>query len=498
MKRTMIILIAWMLLCACQPTPDYDAVKQKDTNLLIDTVLSEQKEQEQADAPRLPVKAQFPARFQCDFYTDVRNVHVTADVPLRVMTDGGFPLLRVERTGIDTADQYEMIKRCFGTDKLYIWQKRQPTKKEVAERIVKLLDWMSNEEQHHRQWIGTEEDWEFLVNQNKAELDELQNRFQTMSDVEEQPPYEAWDGSACNPDECRYIVADPYAISNWIPPVDLPMATLDTYLPYADVSYQNMDPDAPFIETLNDITKGTRRIPPEEYDTLQPGASVTAQQAIDRTLAIVDGFGDFKVIDVQWCNDADHDGDCAKKVRHWFYSVRLSRVFEGACTTTSAAVSYNWEDDNKQDDSFVSDWGEEYIAASIGRDGTLLDFSWRNKLKQTEVLSPETPLLPLDEIIELLKAQLNRVFTWEDHLDGTIVIDNAELGLMRIREKNNMESGLLVPVWYFTGSFVYAENQAQERLNAGFSDSQAHYQEYLPLHVINAIDGTIIDPEAGY
>ncbi len=402
MKRIIIVLLAALMLLACQPTPDHDAVKQKDTNVLIDTVLSEQKQQEQADAPQLPVKAQYPARFQCDFCTDVRSVHVTADVPLRVMSDGGFPLIRVERTGIDIADQYEMIKRCFGTDRLYIWQERQLTKKEVAEAIVTYMDLVDREEERHKHWDGTEDDWAYVVERERARLAELQERFQTMSDDEEQPPFAAWDGTACDPGELRYIVADPYAISNWTAPVDLPMARVDTNRPYPNVSYQNMQPDAPIIETLNDIAEGTRRIPPEEYDVLQPGASITAQQAIDRTLAIVDGFGDFKVIDVQWCNDADQDGDNAGKMRHWFYSVRLSRVFEGACTTTSAAVSYNWEDDNKQNDSFVSNWGEEYIAASIDRDGTLLDFSWRDKLKQTEVLSPETPLLPFDAIMELL------------------------------------------------------------------------------------------------
>jgi hypothetical protein len=329
-------------------------------------------------------------------------------------------------------------------------------------------------------------------------LAELQERFQTMSDDDEQPPFAAWDGSS--PSEPCYIVAESSNTSliNATCPIGVSYAEIEPTVPYPNVNYRVDSYDAPIIETLNDIAEGTRRIPPEEYDVLQPGASITAQQAIDRTLAIVDGFGDFKVIDVQWCNDADQDGDNAGKVRHWFYSVRLSRVFEGACTTTSASMSHNWDDDNRQDDSFVSSWREEYIAAWIDRDGTLLDFSWRDKLKQTEVLSPETPLLPFDEIMELLKAQLNRVFTWEDHLDGTIVIDDVELGLMRIREKNNMESGLLVPVWYFTGSFVYADKQAQGRLDRGFSDSQAHHEEYRPLLVINAVDGSIIDVMKGY
>ena len=62
MKRLILILLSLALLCACQPTPEQDAVKQKDTNVLIDTVLSEQTQTE-ADNPPAPVSAQFPARF---------------------------------------------------------------------------------------------------------------------------------------------------------------------------------------------------------------------------------------------------------------------------------------------------------------------------------------------------------------------------------------------------------------------------------------------------
>ena len=116
------------------------------------------------------------------------------------------------------------------------------------------------------------------------------------------------------------------------------------------------------------------------------------------------------------------------------------------------------------------------------------------------MLAANTPLLSYDEITEILKAQVNRVFSWDDHQDGTLVIDDVQLGLMRIREKNNMESGLLVPVWYFTGAFVYADRYAEARLKEGLSEHQAHQQDYIdfPLLVINAIDGTIIDPMKGY
>lgn len=500
-KQILLILFSSLLLLACVPTPEEDAVKQKDTNVLIDTVLSEQT---QVNADNLPasVNEQFPERFQCDTHTNIKNVHIVADVPLRVFSDSGFPLIRVERTGIDVKDQYEMLKRCFGTDQLYIWRERRLTKKEVAERIVTLLEWEATVEQRHKEWDGTEEDWEFLENQVHNELEELQEQFRTMTDDEEQAPFVKWAGSPCPAGEVYYIVADPYETGNTIPPYDLAVAHVETNQPYPSVEYSNMWRDTPVIETLKDISEGTKRIPKEEYHLKQNSATISAQDAIDKAMQIVDGFGTFDVIDVQWSNDADQDGDARGEVHHWFYTVRLSRVYEGACTTTCSMWCSNWEDDNaeEQQDYFIANWSDEVIRALVDRDGTLLGFDWRGKLNPTEVLAANTPLLSYDEITEILKAQVNRVFSWDDHQDGTLVIDDVQLGLMRIREKNNMESGLLVPVWYFTGAFVYADRYAEARLKEGLSEHQAHQQDYIdfPLLVINAIDGTIIDPMKGY
>ena len=78
-----ILLVTLLLLCACQPTPEQDAVKQKETNVLIDTVLSGQLEKTETGEAPVPVKDQMPDRFAVDFYTPAQNVHVVVDAPIR-------------------------------------------------------------------------------------------------------------------------------------------------------------------------------------------------------------------------------------------------------------------------------------------------------------------------------------------------------------------------------------------------------------------------------
>ena len=90
-----------------------------------------------------------------------------------------------------------------------------------------------------------------------------------------------------------------------------------------------------------------------------------------------------------------------------------------------------------------------------------------------------------------------RVFAAEDKRDGSLDVTGVQLGLFRIREKNNMESGFLVPAWYFTGVFHYSAAAAAQR--SGFQEPDNEwYDARNPLLIINAIDGSIIDAEKGY
>ncbi len=113
MRNICIIILSFLLLCVgCQPTPEQDAVKQKNTNQLIEAV----KEAEQAAPAPVPVKEQMPKRFQCDFVTETRQVHVQADVPIRVLTEGTFPLIRVQRRQFTNEERLTVYKRLFGSE----------------------------------------------------------------------------------------------------------------------------------------------------------------------------------------------------------------------------------------------------------------------------------------------------------------------------------------------------------------------------------------------
>jgi hypothetical protein len=68
-------------------------------------------------------------------------------------------------------------------------------------------------------------------------------------------------------------------------------------------------------------------------------------------------------------------------------------------------------------------------------------------------------------------------------------VNSVQLGLMRITESNNRDSGVLIPVWNFMGSITIIREDEKPAFWEQTSNS---------LLTINAVDGSIIDRGLGY
>ena len=162
MKRLLIILFALTLFLACVPTPEEDAVKQKNTNVLIDAVLSGQESDAQNGEMLPALKTQFPDRFATDFTTSAQHAHVTVDAPIRVLTDrASFPLIRVEKSEPSDAECATLYRRLLGADTLYIWTYRL-TREDVVKEIENLIREPTDAQK--KSWMhdtgSTEEEWD--------------------------------------------------------------------------------------------------------------------------------------------------------------------------------------------------------------------------------------------------------------------------------------------------------------------------------------------------
>lgn len=493
MKRIVICVFLIMCFClsfACQPTPETDAVKQKDTNVLIDIVHVENQKLQDAGAMLSPVKEQFPDSFQCNFITSVQNVHVIADVSIEVLTDSAFPMFRVERRTLSSKERMMLAQRLLDSKNLYIFEE-SVTRKDIADWIAMYIQEPSAEEKEKwmREENGTEEEWQEMQKRRQDNLAKLQQQYNELPDDDAHAPLIPWDGSVPEYDEFgldQYrIVSNQWPVGYWWSQnmIEIYANEMDRAIEYQmGRSDENDVTNVDFFDYSHKTAKD--RINPNDYNKPHDGAAVTPNDAANLVRGLLNGYGEFAIADVYWANNAATDGG-AKGIKdntRWAYLLHMTPVFGSAYSPYCAASAM----DDDEDADVVWGWDYENLIAVVDGDGNIVSLAWRAPLRITDTISQSTPLLSYEEIQRIFEVQMNREFAYELAKDATVTVDTAQLGMFRIREQNDLNSGLLVPVWFFTGTIEYK--------NGGTDYKDGH----SPLLIINAIDGSIINPDKGY
>ena len=114
------------------------------------------------------------------------------------------------------------------------------------------------------------------------------------------------------------------------------------------------------------------------------------------------------------------------------------------------------------------------------------------------MVAEHAQLLPFSEIEQIAQQQINRRFAYHGEENGSLAVAGVILGLVYMGEQNNAEGGLLAPVWVFLKADRPNEQQQELWAQLGQTPATPYYDTLNPLAMINAVDGTIIDPYAGY
>ena len=494
MKRLWIVLLALLLFTGCQPTPETDAVRQKNSAQLIEMTKGEetaapQVGEERPVATPVPVRELVPERLKWDFYTDVKNVHVTADVPIRIRTEDTFPLLRVKPWTGSPKENLAIVQALLGTDTVYksVYQvTRADLEKQISDLMNTLSDPYNNKELLAD--FGREE-LEELVPRWQAHLEELQEQYRTFRDDEPQPN-PLWDGQPEDDMHQTVLVTGAWDKDN--------AETYDSVYFFARSSY-------PEYWSMDLIRKrewgaaydyGMRElIDPVDYDTPHQGAKLTPRQAAEQVQGLLDPFVKTAVVDVFWSNNAsDTYGSDGTKLR-WGYVVRLMPLYHG----TATGMGLGWLPMSSRDPvtNVGRTWEQEYIMGAVTDEG-IRHLTWRNPLRVTEVVAEHAQLLPFSEIEEIAQRQINRKLAYSHQENGSLEVAGVILGLIYMGEQNNDEGGLLAPVWVFLKAEDRSEQQQKLWEQMDQSPAAPNYDTLNPLAMINAVDGTIIDPYAGY
>lgn len=144
-------------------------------------------------------------------------------------------------------------------------------------------------------------------------------------------------------------------------------------------------------------------------------------------------------------------------------------------------------DAKKTEDEFNKSWIYEKIHIIIDESG-LAAFRYDCPCSILEVINEQANLLPFSKIKNIFEKRItvyrnNLTDGSHDNLRVEYCITSIKLGLVSIREEN-AETGLLVPAWDFMGYERYWENDGKEQ--------KSFSPEIHSFLCINAIDGSII------
>ena len=174
--------------------------------------------------------------------------------------------------------------------------------------------------------------------------------------------------------------------------------------------------------------------------------------------------------------------------------VTLAAINGVPITYTDNKISSNmWIGDETTGEPLIASWPYESVQFIIDDTG-IVEFVWESPYEIAETVTEFSALKSFDEIEDVFSKMILITKAYPDQeVTLTFDIDRAQLGLMRIMEKNNPGTALLVPVWDFYGTMTmeYTDQNGNKQSDTIDEPHTSHL-------TINAIDGSIIDRQQGY
>ena len=471
-KHICIILLAsLLLLCACQPTPENPIVVGKDQTEMLnkakETLAPEKLEQS------LRERLNVPDRYTYSYHKGDLTIDADAEI---VVPDGELPIVRVFPREFDQATVTTLWNVLIGDTPMQIQQEGM-TKAEIAEELEAMLAALDANEP---QAFGFE-----TVEQLEKRIALYQKKYNEAPDVLDGEPADGVLYAESEYDNSGNVTASHTCVR---------AVSKETGVRF--IVSNGYDNDAPVKTIL--------------YDDIgrEIGYSVRSVERKSSFVFIKDN--DPHVGCYVWDDELRPSDGIPEKAAHsigilpqnaWDAAQKLledmdlsdayrpqricTHVVNGVQTLMIGNIG-----DEGADDPFVPSWQFERFYIDVGDDGVYC-IQHETPLAVGETISAQTNLLPFSEIQAIIKKMLPIMYENEtDDYDGMSFekhIDRVELGLWRVREQDRIDRGLLVPVWA-----IYAITAEIDSYN-NFA-----WRSYEPILLINAVDGSVIDPQNGY
>ena len=459
-KRFMTILMIVTVIisiCACQPTPEAAAVEYKGGSLI--DMISGNYEFEQEDVAALNGQTWNEEVYKTD------DSSVTVDVQLLTQKTEGYPAVRVK----DDTDSFlnsdyikKMISYFFEGYQPY-YRTMKPTKKECEMKILWYQQALSSGNVFEDEVEFANEQLEYYKDEYAAapndipfdiKKDSRGEKYMRETDMNNNIvlivyPNDGFKGIDISNHYLSYIR----------------QTSLDRYDYEVGLSSLDNVPESVHMNATNAL-----EIAVDSVNTIAPSndMELVRTATINKASMYMTDINDFQNL----------EPECLV-----FYFMRSFNGVQPIYIIPSAEKFSLKEDDPMYSHRVLP----EYIRVVVD-DSQIVEWTWVNPCMITEMISENVPLMPFEQIKDIFRQQVKNYFAYlPPDITATIHIDKIVLSLMKIAEKDNIEGGLVIPVWDFIGT--------QEINFFGIKDGGDADYTFL---TINAIDGTVIDRSLGY
>ena len=498
-----------IILCSCQPTPESAVVTSKNDGALEAAL------EATADAPA-EAPEDVPASFQegTAYTGSFSNTDgdITYNVSLEIPADTApIPVLRVRPKTITAETAKHVAEVLFGGADIFEYSGK-PTKAELEEKILE-------ERQHLEYWNSTYTgDWkltdteggtlkDMMVEQLERAIANYEEEYATAPETVEAVPC-AWEFHLPSWYYDLALVDEEQLISNNKTQYIVATAERDG-LPYIytvcnrDAADYRMHSITCEIDWLTAQEQGKQQTinskqKPTEAELIELRAEAEAMLgAMDLGEWVIESC-------VFYLNTYDLTYTVTITAAPVYYGVKVSR---------------QKQIEPRSDDAYASNYCNEEIVFTFSG-SNLISFSYTGPLEVVEAVNENAAYLSFEEAMGICEKQLRlRLLTsypytqsdflmassslppfFSDEFSQTVRKDveiyQAELGLARVRIKDNAEDFYLLPAYTFRASFLLFDQNGRVVADSDLLNTTGSL--IRSLLVVNALDGSVIDTELGY
>ena len=468
------LLMALSLLSACQPTPEVEPVAQKDSEALIEQV--EVAEEGVADMAKAPESRHITRELA--EVSQKTGIDITIDADVVLPETDAIPVARVQNGELDMS-VLENIWKILGNGSGML----EDFPRSYYEGQARM--WMEFRENGVLDKYSSFEEMDAAIEELLAEAatKPAEPVFSPESPMETVVESVTEDGTPI-----KYIPIF-YGWSDQETVYEMQLSTLGpiSFLRNIDESY--IWNEYHFANPLDIYLPAIER---GEFRVQLPERSIEDAQAYAEQLLADIGITDFACVVARIAPLIPDFFDEQQDVCPCAYELLFTRQVAGVNVTfndvaASGGISYRDTPD------YTPTWYYEYIQLLVDDAGVFaMEFSQPHEV--TEIVTERAEILPLEEAVASFERMIGYQYAAyeageeEPCDDAYLCIDEIRLGVTRIAEKNTQEQGYLVPSWTFFGHY---------KLSDFWPDGEGHHGTEAIL-IVNALDGSIIDPDRGF